>query len=151
MVDKSLTYSLPRGLSRPLIKSSVNRLAKTLAEIFPVTMTDAPISATLVSRWGLAGAADVGAISIANGEYQIGTAAWTSDAGTVAEKDKVRVRLTTSAEYETAVVLTLTCDTEEYVWSATTLADPAPEAADRVTVGGEYVVVDGEYITIGAE
>jgi hypothetical protein len=123
---RDITRPILSKLTTPGTSGRGGWLAKNLAEIFPVTMTDAPLSATLASRWGLAGAADVGAISIANGEYQIGTAAWTSDAGTVAEKDKVRVRLTTSAEYETAVVLTLTCDTEEYVWSATTLADPDP-------------------------
>jgi len=66
-----------------------------------------------------------GAISITagTGEYQINGGLWVSTPGTVEVGDKVRVRLTSSTEYETLSELEITIDGVVDTFSVTTVAD----------------------------
>ncbi len=68
------------------------------------------------------------AISIVGGEYSIGGEAFTADAGTVNLNDTVKVRLTASSDFSSAIMTTLTIGGTEATFTVTTLAqDTTPD------------------------
>lgn len=85
------------------------------------SLTGKELSTTLVSRWGKS--LVTGSISIVNGEYQLYGSAWTSDSGTIAIDEKVRIRFDTSASYESDTTVTFTADAVDYPYTATTRAE----------------------------
>jgi len=65
-----------------------------------------------------------GAVSVNNGEYSINGAPWTSAAGTVANGQKVRVRVTSASAYSTQATAMLTIGGAQKPFSVTTQDDP---------------------------
>lgn len=65
-----------------------------------------------------------GAIAVNNGEYSINGAPWTSTAGTVANGQKVRVRVTSASAYSTPATATLTIGGAQKPFSVITQDDP---------------------------
>lgn len=117
---------------------------------------------------------DAAPISIVGGEYAIGDAEYISEAGTITDGQMVSVRLTSSSEFSTETVATLTIGGVSAIFSTTTLAaDPIPDAFSFTTqtpvalnasidsgavtieglntaspisvVNGEYAIGDGEF------
>jgi hypothetical protein len=74
------------------------------------------------------------AITVTGGEYQIGSGAWTSSAGTVSNGQTVRVRVTSSADYSTAASVTVTIGGVAGTFAVTTEA--APSAVASIDEGG---------------
>lgn len=73
-------------------------------------------------------------ISIATGEYQVNGGVWVSSVGTVVDGDTVRVRHTTSNQYETDTVTTLTIGGVVGTFTSTTVEEQT--APDNWTVVG---------------
>lgn len=119
-MESVILRALARAIKREL-DSMGAVVYKALDTVFPQSVTNAPRLSVINSRRALVGAAEAGAVTIVGGEYQIGTGDWTSDAGTVAEGDVIRVRATSSGLYNTAVTVTLTVNSEDYVFTVTTL------------------------------
>jgi hypothetical protein len=69
------------------------------------------------------------AVTITGGEYSIDGGAFTSAAGTVANGQKIKVRVTASSQFSTAASAVLTVGGVSATFSATTLdADTTPDA-----------------------
>lgn len=113
-----------RALSRA-IKRGLDSMGaveyKAIGDAFPQSVTNAPRLSVVNSRRAIIGADEAGSVTIVGGEYQIGNGDWTSDAGTVSEGDTIRVRATSSGLFNTAVTVTLTVDSVDYVFTVTTL------------------------------
>ncbi|MBN8430958.1 agarase [Microbulbifer salipaludis] len=84
---------------------------------------------------GINAAAD---ISISGGEYSVNDGAYTGDASTVESGDSVSVRVTSSTEYSTVVIASLSIGGVSADYSVTTMAEPAEPAPPA----GEAVKVD---------
>lgn len=137
-MDSVIIHALTRVIRRELDSMGVVIVSAALGDVYPITVTGAPLEQTYYSKWAIAGAADAGAVTITGGEYQIGSGAWTDAAGTIAEGDRIRTRLTSSADPETATLLTLTVNGDDYTFSVTT-----KEICYLLDGEGEFVL-DGE-------
>jgi hypothetical protein len=106
-------------------------------------------------------------VSITGGEYSIDGGAFTAAAGTVANNQRIRVRVTSSSQYSTTVSATLTIGGVSAAFTATTAAaDSTPNAFEFQKVGNAtrgssvtshsvtitgieipvaIIIVDGEY------
>jgi len=93
-------------------------------------------------------------VSVVNGEYQINGGGWTDVAGTVEPGDEIAVRLTTSADFATAVAATLTIGGVDGAFTATTASADDPPADGLVawwrgednaldSVGGHHGTITG--------
>ena len=115
---------------RPYSKSFTSNFKRRM--IWPVgsglplyflNLTNCDISTEYTSRTIAINAA--GALTITGGTFSINGAAYTTT-GTVAIGDKVRLKATSSASYETAVDVVLSVDAVEYdTWSITTMSESA--------------------------
>ena len=63
-------------------------------------------------------------ITAGSGEYRIDGGTYVTSSGSVSSGQTVQVRLTTSAEYSTAEQVTLTVDTQQSIFTASTIPDP---------------------------
>ena len=88
-------------------------------------VTDAPLNSAVLSEIvTVSGITESIDIQITGGEYQINGGDWSNTTGTVEADDTVRVRVTTSGDYETAYTATLTLGPDQIAFTATTI--PAP-------------------------
>lgn len=94
----------------------------TTPDAFDFTdVTDADLSTVYVSDSQVVTGMDAcTAISITGGEYRINGGAWTAAAGTIDPGDTLELRLTSSADPETATTATVTVGTLAVDWSVTT-------------------------------
>lgn len=91
------------------------------------------------------------AISVANGEYQIDSGAWSTTAGTVSDGQTVRVRHTTAAAFATTVTTTLTISTVSGTFSSTTQAQdttPDPFSFTALTAQALSTLVNSGIVTV---
>lgn len=115
-------------------------------------------------------------ISIENGEYSIDSGAFSSDPSTLDNGQTVQLRLSTSGDFSTETIASVTIGEGQYAFSATTLAeDPVPDtlsfemqeevepetsyssevltiagintAAPLEVSGGEYSIDGGEFVS----
>ena len=114
---------MKRRLLPILLRSMALRMANSRPTT-PGSYTNADISTVVTSRRVYPGVS--GAISVEAGlEYEInGDGSWVTAPGTITEDDYYRVRLTSSASYETLTELDVTVDGVAYTFSVTTMADP---------------------------
>ena len=73
------------------------------------------------------------AISVSNGQYRIGTGAWTSTAGTVNQNQTVYFRGTSSSSFSTPITHSLTIGDTTRSFTTTTVAAVAPDTSVTVT------------------
>jgi len=108
----------------------------------PGSRTNVALSTVIVSRKVYPEVA--GAISVGAGlEYEKnGSGTWTAVAGTLTADDYYRVRLTSSANYETEVTGTVTVDGTPYVFSVTTMAEPPSQFDDFTVAELDSMTVD---------
>lgn len=83
------------------------------------------------------------AISITGGEYSIDAGAFTSSPGTISPGSSVRVRLTSSDSYSTAVNAVLTIGGVSDTFTATTMSEPAQEVSP-----GRLVSISGNRVSV---
>lgn len=123
-------------------------------------LTEQPLNTQISSNSiTVAGINAPAVISIANGEYQINSGAWSNSAGTVTNGQTVRVRHTTSAAYVTTVSTTLTIGGVNGIFSTTTQAvDTTPDpfsftpqsgAARNTEVTSNAVTITGINTPVG--
>lgn len=107
---------------------------------FPA-QTDVSLSQTIVSTSQTITGIDPGcAISVTNGEYQIGgdPNPWTSAAGTINNNQQVRVRHTSAALNSTSVTTTLTAGTLARTFTSTTVGIAPPTGV----IGSNFTMLD---------
>ncbi len=139
------------------------------------SQTDRALSTQITSASAtVSGINDATAISIDGGEYSINNGTFTDQAGEIEDGDGVRVRLTSSANFSTDTVATLTIGGVDGAFTVTTLAqDITPDAfafdalanvsqssqqdsaavaiaglndaAPITIVNGQYAIDDGEF------
>jgi hypothetical protein len=150
--------------------------ADTTPDAFSFTTQDGLAVSTVVTSNTIAieGVNTPASISVTDGEYSIQGGPFTSSPGTIAEGEKVRVRLTTSANVGTATTATLTVGSVSATFTASTVGpDTTPDAfaftphseakrsttrnSDEVTItgintaapisitGGQYKIDSGGY------
>lgn len=91
------------------------------------------------------------ALSVANGEYQIDSGAWSTTAGTVSDGQTVRVRHTTAAAFATTVTTTLTISTVSGTFNSTTQAQdttPDPFSFTALTTQALGTSVNSGIVTV---
>jgi hypothetical protein len=115
----------------------------------------APSAAIVSNEVTIAGINANAAVSITGGEYSIAGGAFTSTAGTIANNQSVRVRVTSSAQFATAVSAVFTVGGVSATFSATTRdADTTPDAfqfQDVVNVNPNTAVSSNAVTITGIE
>jgi len=109
------------------------------------SMNSVPLDTVIMSRTIQTQSTGAIAITSGTGQYQINAGSWVSTAGTVVPGDTIRARVTSSVDYETAVVLEITIDGVADTFTVTTLADTDIYVLDQD--GSEIIDSDGSYVT----
>lgn len=145
-------------LENSFTRFSAEVVAEITADLIPdqFTFTDQTsvalstvIESALITVLGVDAAENI-AISITGGEYSIDGGAYTSIAGTVQLNQTVKVRITSSGLYNTAVNTTLTIGGVVDVFSATTLADPATPTQTSLLAQFKTLVLSTQVTTNSA-
>lgn len=85
-------------------------------------------------------------LSMSGGEYQINGGAWSSGTSTVDNGDSVKVRTTSSANYSTKVVATLTVATVSADFEVTTKRQPVTNFAPTISAVSTTIAMDDTQI-----
>lgn len=118
---------------------------------FTAATGQTPNTVVMSNTITVSGFASAVAISVANGEYQIDSGAWTSASGTVSNAQIVRVRHTTAATYGTSVTTTLTIGGVNGTFTSTTQAldtTPDPFSFTALTAQALNTTVSSNTITV---
>lgn len=118
----------------------------------PAAFSFSPATTNAASTWvesqavTISGINSAAAVSITNGEYRIGTDAYTSTAGTLTNGQPVQVRVQSSAQADQAATATLSIGGVQASFTATTEDNTAPQAS--VVFPTPNTLSDGTTLTL---